>query len=238
MERCGPRARGSRGVNSFKRRSWQKRWAIGPAILLLLAESLFISGFAADQPGEQSNEKVLAGPSQDYEQDGRRMVMSRCAVCHSTDLIVQQRLTREQWTATVSKMVHWGAQLSVSDQAMVVDYLVGRHRPGSANAPEPVVAGGPSQAPALSAIVSPNFQAHPPGRVQQGHVVYRQNCLPCHGETAAGGVGPRLAKNPILVDEQRFWGTVWQGRGTMPGWGAMLTTQEIADVQAWLKSIE
>jgi mono/diheme cytochrome c family protein len=51
-------------------------------------------------------------------------------------------------------------------------------------------------------------------------------------------MGPKLAKNPILTDERRFWDTVRQGRGAMPAWGAMLTAQEIADIQVWLKTLE
>jgi len=62
--------------------------------------------------------------------------------------------------------------------------------------------------------------------------------VPCHGLAAAGGMGPKLAKNPILTDERRFWGTVRQGRGAMPAWSAMLNGQEIADIQAWLKTLE
>jgi mono/diheme cytochrome c family protein len=51
-------------------------------------------------------------------------------------------------------------------------------------------------------------------------------------------MGPKLAKNPILTDERRFWATVRQGRGAMPAWSAMLNAQEIADIQAWLNTLE
>jgi mono/diheme cytochrome c family protein len=51
-------------------------------------------------------------------------------------------------------------------------------------------------------------------------------------------MGPKLSKNPILTDESRFWGTVRKGRGAMPAWSAMLDAQEIADIQAWLKTLE
>jgi mono/diheme cytochrome c family protein len=51
-------------------------------------------------------------------------------------------------------------------------------------------------------------------------------------------MGPKLAKNPILTDERRFWAMVRQGRGAMPPWSAKLNAQEIADIQAWLKTLE
>jgi len=223
-------------VNSFERQRRQVRQAIGAAVLILFVVVPLIKGFAADPTGEQSNDQALAGSSGTQNQDGKRVMMARCAVCHSTDLIVQQRLTREQWTVTVNKMVHWGAQVSASEEALVVDYLAERYRPGRVEV-EPGKAQDSLEGASIASL-APSFQNRPSGRVEQGHAVYQQNCLPCHGGRATGGVGPKLAKNPILMDEQRFWSTVLQGRGAMPGWGTMLTKQEIADVHAWLKTIE
>lgn len=236
MEWRGPHTGGSEHVNHFKRQPWHTSWLITVSTLCLLVVVPLIKGFAADPHGEQSNNQVLAGSSGTQNQDGKRIMIARCAVCHSTDLIVQQRLTREQWTVTVNKMVHWGAQLSASEEALVVDYLAERYRPGSVEV-EPGKAQDSHEGASIASL-APSFQNRPSGRVEQGHAIYRQNCLPCHGGTATGGVGPKLAKSPILMDEQRFWSTVLQGRGAMPGWGTMLTKQEIADVHAWLKTIE
>ena len=41
---------------------------------------------------------------------GRQLVEASCLPCHSPDMLVQQRLTEKQWTATVDKMVRWGAK--------------------------------------------------------------------------------------------------------------------------------
>src|SRR5574341_2443135 len=40
------------------------------------------------------------------------LILARCSVCHSADLIAQQRLPRARWEATVEKMKHWGAEIS------------------------------------------------------------------------------------------------------------------------------
>ena len=40
------------------------------------------------------------------------LVVARCSVCHSEDLITQQRLPRPRWEATVEKMKQWGAEIS------------------------------------------------------------------------------------------------------------------------------
>jgi cytochrome c oxidase cbb3-type subunit 3 len=60
---------------------------------------------------------------QTVDQQAQRLLAARCAVCHSTDLIQQQRLPRDRWEATVDKMVHWGAQLDTTEEAMLTAYL-------------------------------------------------------------------------------------------------------------------
>lgn len=42
----------------------------------------------------------------------RDLIMGPCQICHSTDYMTQQRLTPAQWSATVKKMVGWGAPLT------------------------------------------------------------------------------------------------------------------------------
>jgi len=54
---------------------------------------------------------------------GRQLVEASCLPCHSPDILVQQRLTEKQWTATVDKMIRWGAVLKEKDKPAVVAYL-------------------------------------------------------------------------------------------------------------------
>ena len=83
-----------------------------------------------------------------------------------------------------------------------------------------------------------NFQPfdYPNGVANQGYSVYNKHCKACHGEYAQGGYGPKLEQNSILYDNDRFWKTVLKGRGNMPAWENELSPQQIADVQAYLKS--
>ena len=46
-----------------------------------------------------------------------------CLECHSTDLLRQQHLTDKQWTATVEKMIRWGAEVPDRDKAALILYL-------------------------------------------------------------------------------------------------------------------
>jgi Quinohemoprotein amine dehydrogenase A, alpha subunit, haem binding len=50
-------------------------------------------------------------------------VEAACYACHSADIIVQQRLTPKQWTASVEKMIRWGAVVPEKDKQPVIDYL-------------------------------------------------------------------------------------------------------------------
>jgi DMSO/TMAO reductase YedYZ molybdopterin-dependent catalytic subunit len=52
-----------------------------------------------------------------------------CLACHGDDVIRQQRLTRAQWDAEITKMTGWGAKVSNEDRSVLLDYLAGRYGP-------------------------------------------------------------------------------------------------------------
>ena len=165
------------------------------------------------------------------ERQALGLLHARCEVCHSADLIIQQRLDREKWTAIVNKMVHWGAQVSPSEQEVLLNYLATRYHPDAP--PERRSAKGTSPGSALRGTAS-----YPTGESRRGRALFAAHCLACHGVDAAGGIGPKLAANPILLEQGRFWETVLEGRGAMPPWREALSPQEIADILAWLKTLE
>jgi len=197
------------------RRSSQRVGRVFTLTLGLLGLAFLQTGRAEEQSADQQVQRLLA---------------SRCAVCHSTDLIQQQRLPRDRWEATVKKMVAWGAQLDATEEAMLAAYLATYFHPEAGPAvelPAPPRSGEePATAPARIGVAG------------RGAALYKQNCLPCHGEAGSGGVGPKLSRNPILSQEDRFRATVSQGRGAMPPWGSVLQPQEIADIHAWLQMLK
>jgi len=162
------------------------------------------------------------------------LLLSRCAVCHSTDLVTQQRLDRTRWEATIDKMAHWGADVSKEEAAMLADYLSARYHP---DVPDQEPAHAPEHAAEPFRQDMTTEAGRPAGSAEQGEIVYVHNCQACHGSGATGGMGTRLAGNPILGDEHRFWDTVLHGRGAMPAWESALHAQEIADIRAWLQTI-
>lgn len=161
------------------------------------------------------------------------LVLARCSVCHSVDLIIQQRLDRSRWEATVSKMVQWGADLSEEETGLLLEFLTARFHP---NAPAGVTLSDVGTAEPFQ-IEVPQTQGMPSGVPQYGATLFESNCQGCHGAGAIGGFGPKLAGNPILNTDPAFWETVLHGRGAMPAWEHALSRQDIADVHAWLKTL-
>lgn len=99
--------------------------------------------------------------------------------------------------------------------------------------------------PSALAGATPPPYASPPGNPQQGRVVYAQACARCHGGDGSGG-----AKGHSIVDGSYLALVSTQGLRTLliagrpdigqPDWrgdlsGRALSSQEIADVVAWLK---
>jgi len=74
---------------------------------------------------------ALRAAAQDapHDQEAVQLMANRCGICHSTDLVTQQRLDRSRWMATVDKMVRWGAGLSPEERDILVKYLAVQYRP-------------------------------------------------------------------------------------------------------------
>ncbi|MDE3042109.1 MAG: c-type cytochrome [Nitrospirota bacterium] len=159
------------------------------------------------------------------------LVIARCSVCHSPDLIAQQRLPRPRWEATVEKMKHWGAEISDDETDLLVRYLSARYHPGAPDHLSPLDSELRKAEPLTQ---EPVAEGPLTGVAVRGAGIFEHNCQGCHGTGATGGMGPKLAKNPILKHEDLFWETVLHGRGPMPAWGSVLSRQDIADIHAWL----
>jgi mono/diheme cytochrome c family protein len=63
------------------------------------------------------------------DRDAAHLVAERCGICHSTDLVTQQRLDRPRWATIVDKMIHWGAPLSPEERNALVQYLAAQYHP-------------------------------------------------------------------------------------------------------------
>lgn len=55
---------------------------------------------------------------------GKAIADRACLQCHSSDMLRQQRLTEKQWTAEVTKMAGWGAEVKDEEKAELIGYLL------------------------------------------------------------------------------------------------------------------
>jgi cytochrome c oxidase cbb3-type subunit 3 len=190
-----------------------------------------ISGFLGLVLTAAAQEDDLAAVSAALAPRAEGLIMARCSICHSEDLIVQQRLPRARWQATVEKMKDWGAEISSDEADLLVRYLSARYHPGAPDHLPPVDGELEKTEPLSQQSVD---EGPVTGVAVRGAGIFEHNCQACHGTGAVGGMGPKLAKNPILKHEELFWETVLHGRGPMPAWGSVLSQQDIADLHAWL----
>ncbi len=58
------------------------------------------------------------------EGDGKKEVEESCLKCHSTEMLLQQKLTEKQWTAVVEKMIKWGAEVPENEKTKIISYLI------------------------------------------------------------------------------------------------------------------
>jgi mono/diheme cytochrome c family protein len=194
----------------------------------LFSAVLGLAGLAAVTAAQEEDR---IAPDSGLARRAEALVLARCSVCHAPDLIYQQRLSQERWTVTVEKMVHWGAELSHDESALLIRYLTARYHPGAPDHLPPLDSDPGKWEPLTQKLAADGPLT---GVAARGSGIYAHNCQACHGERAAGGVGPKLARNAILKNEGAFWETVLYGRGPMPAWGGALSDQDIADIHAWL----
>ena len=71
----------------------------------------------------------------------------------------------------------------------------------------------------------------------RGEELYNASCTVCHGPRAEGGVGPKLAGNPVLANDREFWKVVHEGRHVMPPLKGAVTDQQLNDIRAWLRTL-
>lgn len=61
--------------------------------------------------------------------EGEVLLEERCTGCHSLDRVEAAEKPREEWAATVDRMVGYGAQLSEDERGILIDYLVETYGP-------------------------------------------------------------------------------------------------------------
>lgn len=71
------------------------------------------------QPGDRAS--LIAGKLPEGDPT-TQLVMTKCQICHSTDYLVQQRLSEAAWKKTVDKMRKFGVPINDDEAATIVAY--------------------------------------------------------------------------------------------------------------------
>jgi cytochrome c2 len=89
------------------------------AVLALIAGTAALAA-TASRPGTTRAQTPVP------QTDGWVLVVSRCVICHSVEIAVQQRQGPLGWGVIVDRMVTYGMPLLPEERAVLIAYLV-RH---------------------------------------------------------------------------------------------------------------
>lgn len=79
------------------------------------------------------------------------------------------------------------------------------------------------------------------GNATNGLVVWGSNCASCHGPAGKGvtGTGPSLVEGHAADHDDAYLAKfILNGEGTMPSFSSSLSNQQIADVIAYIRSLQ
>lgn len=96
-------------------------WRRGLVAVLALAAG---SAAGAGHPDQRHHAALAQAPIPQSE--GWVLVVSRCVICHSVEVAVQQRQGPEGWGAIIDRMARYGMPLAAEERQALVTYLV-RH---------------------------------------------------------------------------------------------------------------
>ncbi len=195
---------------------------------------------------------------------GREIFDADCATCHGedgsgellgsadfTDLRQMDNLAPRDLYLTVTQgrgsMPAWQSQLNQDQRWAVIDYLrTFSYDPvldGELPSSEPTAAADSSEASTCPTDQTNPFAADDTAAIQAGQDVYQARCAACHGADASGGLPetPNFTTAEISddlgADPGRYFCSVSEGLGTMPGFGSALSEQEIWQVLTYLRSL-
>ena len=183
-------------------------------------------------PPEPPLEQVLELDPEERVAFFNQRLQLHCNVCHSSEMIEQQRLTLVQWQAEVQKMIGWGATLPKEYSGLMADHLSNLYPPGhiadlATLDPEKVLA---ESLQSDQAQVDLKTAKNP-----QAAEMFRSQCSNCHGTMGEGNeIGPRLIGRPILAFPQRFVEHVEQGKGRMPAFQKTISSTDTQALRRWL----
>lgn len=159
--------------------------------------------------------------------NGAAIYAASCAGCHGADgtggfggPVAGTTMSLAQVTAITADgdagMPGFSSQLSGAEITAVSEYVL--------------TLGGSGTPPSTTTTTLP--PGTPPG---SGAALYRQHCAGCHGANADGGPGGPLVGTSLSFAQQVS--VTAHGRGTMPGFNSVLTSNEIDSIIRYVQGL-
>jgi hypothetical protein len=103
---------------------WRSRLARSVTALVLGVALGWGGSWVAGSSGRLGPRGVWAQDTNPLPRDrDQQMVTGRCIICHSLEMIAQQRQTREEWTAIVDRMITYGMPVQPGERERILTYL-------------------------------------------------------------------------------------------------------------------
>jgi len=97
---------------------------IPPSPTSTQTEAVEIEPPATEPPTEEPTE-VETEPTEALN-EVEALILERCSDCHDTDRVFRAEKTEAEWEANIDRMVGYGADVSVEEKALMIEWLVSR----------------------------------------------------------------------------------------------------------------
>ena len=101
---------------------------IGVIFLVAVMCIVIIAGCSSSAPATSTNGSSGSSASSSAVADGKTLMETRCASCHSLDRITNASGTAAEWQQVVDMMVQRGAVLSTDEEKVLVQYLAAAYK--------------------------------------------------------------------------------------------------------------
>jgi Quinohemoprotein amine dehydrogenase A, alpha subunit, haem binding len=103
---------------------WRSRLARSVTALVLGVALGWGGGWATGMGDRVGPSGVSAQDTNPLPRDrDQQMVSGRCIICHSLEMIAQQRQTREEWAVIVDRMITYGMPVQPDERERILTYL-------------------------------------------------------------------------------------------------------------------
>jgi len=151
-------------------------------------------------------------PAGQVDDAGHTLITANCTGCHETDIITSSRKSAGDWSATIDRMIGYGAPVSGEERQPIQNYLVARYGAGS-----PDRVGVQAQPDTVTPAVAAPIQVSPSAGQQGSYQAVAADCCAPTGDDhskVGGNYGNHNYSSLDQIDRQTVpqLGGAWELR--------------------------